>query len=194
MPKSKVSREEVASYWMNREEESGLAIDWADAHERCWRCGYKASLQFCHIVPEALGGPREASNLVLLCGRCHREAPNVQDPRFMWVWLRSTCVPFYDTYWTARGIQEFERMFGRKPFAGSEFDGVAEERALKMLQEELALTVVHFGEGRLNPSTYAAIFARIEEQITGKPVAAVQGSSDNRYYLEAIGMTRKLPR
>src|SRR5262249_7661154 len=67
-----------------REDECGLGVDWSEAEERCWRCGYKSSLQKCHIVPDSLGGAARPSNLVLLCCRCHREAPNVADPRFMW--------------------------------------------------------------------------------------------------------------
>lgn len=85
MPKTKHA--DIVNYWVSRQDECGLAVDWAEAHERCWRCGYKSRLHRCHIVPNAQGGPDEPSNLVLLCGRCHREAPNVADPSFMWLWL-----------------------------------------------------------------------------------------------------------
>ena len=113
---------EIVAYWETREEEGGLGVDWADADKRCWRCGYPTKrLQRCHIVPRAFGGPYAPENLVLLCRRCHREAPNVDDPRFMWIWLRATCLPFYDLYWTARGAVEFEEMFGRPPFCGTGF-------------------------------------------------------------------------
>jgi len=30
----------------------------------------------CHLVPHALGGADSPANLVLLCGRCHRDAPD----------------------------------------------------------------------------------------------------------------------
>ena len=71
----------------------------------CWACGYyrntkadiqnpthpnpfsswdKAKwLQKCHIIPHMLGGSSEASNLVLLCKRCHKVAPDNKRPRYM---------------------------------------------------------------------------------------------------------------
>ncbi|MEV6238890.1 HNH endonuclease signature motif containing protein [Lentzea sp. NPDC051838] len=80
-----------------------VAEHWGEAHDRCWRCGYKSLLEQCLIVPESLGGTDSADNLVLLCGRCRREAPNHQDPQYMWRWLRATRVSSDDTYWTIRG-------------------------------------------------------------------------------------------
>jgi hypothetical protein len=80
--------------------------------------------------------------------------------------MRATCVPICDTYWTERGIQVFEQMFGRKPFTTPEFDDLSEERALALLREELQKATVHFGEGNLNPSTIASVFALIEERVT----------------------------
>ncbi|MCP2331784.1 MULTISPECIES: HNH endonuclease signature motif containing protein [Actinoalloteichus] len=75
---------EIVDYWSARKDESDLAVDWSEAHERCWRCGYRSKLQKCHVIPGALGGPNTAENLVLLCGRCHHEAPNHQDPQYLW--------------------------------------------------------------------------------------------------------------
>src|SRR6185437_3016719 len=132
-----VSHKEIVDYWAGRMDECDLAIDWAEAGSRCWRCGYEAALQKCHITPRSLGGPEEPPNLVLLCGRCHREAPNVSDPRFMWIWLRTTGVGFYDLYWTVRGSQEFEKMFGRKPFTSPEFERLAEEEVLAAMRSEM---------------------------------------------------------
>jgi 5-methylcytosine-specific restriction endonuclease McrA len=63
-----------------REDECGLGVDWADARNRCWRCGREARLELCHIVPASRDGLRKSSNLVLLCKRCHKEAMNVSDP------------------------------------------------------------------------------------------------------------------
>jgi len=86
----------------------------------------------------------------------------------MWIWLRATCVPLYDMYWTNRDIEEFERMFGRKPFERHGFAEVMPERVLALLREEMRKTAVHFGEGRVNPSTIACTFALIEERVTGQ--------------------------
>src|SRR5262249_14409457 len=111
---------DIVNYWSERETECGLAVDWSEAHERCWRCGDKRRLEKGNIVPRSLGGTNEPENLVLLCKFCHRENPNVADPSFMWVWLRAHAFPTYDSYWIVRGFAEFEKLFGRKPF--SEFD------------------------------------------------------------------------
>jgi hypothetical protein len=88
----------------------------------------------------------------------------------MWIWIRATCVPFYNVYWTARGAQEFEEMFGRPPFTGVGFNKDLKATALKLLHSEIASATVHWGEGRLNPSTIAAVFAIVEEQLAGLPI------------------------
>lgn len=85
-----VTHREIVEYWAARESDAGLGVNWSEAETRCWRCGYEGRLERCHIVPSALGGADEPHNLVLLCKRCHREAPNVADPRYMWIWLRKT--------------------------------------------------------------------------------------------------------
>jgi hypothetical protein len=178
---------EIVAYWSQRECESGLAVDWAEAHERCWRCAYKSRLQRCHIVPASRGGTATPDNLVLLCRRCHREAPNVPDARFMWIWLRATCVSFYDLYWTARGAEEFEEMFGRPPFTGPAFPKEVETEALRLLRTEIGRAVVHWGEGRLNPSTIASIFALVEEKLTGLQIAPPTSSGREKRFLQAAG-------
>lgn len=107
----------------------------------------------------------EAGNLVLLCKFCHREAPNVTDPKFMWLWLRSTCEPFYDTYWSARGAEEFQRIFKRKPFAGLDELAGADERARSLFKALFDQVTIHWGEARLNPATVAWIYWRIEQEL-----------------------------
>lgn len=160
---------EIVDYWAGAEEESGLAVDWIEAHERCWRCGYKTKLEKCHIVPSSLGGSAARGNLVLLCGRCHREAPNHQNSQYMWIWLRATCVPFYDSYWTIRGLAEFEQMFGRKILAWATGSEIDPDRLLQefnvLLKKQFDKVIVHFGEGRLNPSTIACMMAEVEKEL-----------------------------
>ncbi len=85
----KTSKKEIVDYWFSKVDESGLSVDAAEAHERCWRCGCERSLERCHIIPASLGGEDKPSNLVLLCRRCHLENPNVLDPEIMWDWLRA---------------------------------------------------------------------------------------------------------
>jgi len=158
--------EAIVVYWSKKIDECEIGVDWSEAHERCWRCGYKAKLQKCHIVPHALGGKNSIDNLVLLCHQCHREAPNIVDPAYMWAWIKSTSTSFYDTYWVMRGLQEFEKIFKRSAFEGLDCANITQEKVLSLLKKEMGKTIVHFGEGRLNPSTIAAILRGIEKALT----------------------------
>jgi HNH endonuclease len=187
------SRQDIIDYWIRHQDECGLAVDWVDAHERCWRCGYKSRLERCHIIPHALGGSEDPENLVLLCGRCHREAPNVADPSFMWIWLRAACVPLYDTYWSIRGTFEFEQMFGRLPFAGIDLSESQLELAENWFREEMRNTAIHFGEGRMNPSTIACVLAKVEERLTGNLPKLRDQEWGTEYALRAMGMIVSSP-
>lgn len=35
----KTTKKEIVDYWTSKQEETGLSVDWAEADERCWRCG-----------------------------------------------------------------------------------------------------------------------------------------------------------
>ena len=159
---------EMVAYWSQDEDECGLSVDWAEAHERCWACARKRgerNLERCHIIPRALGGSNSASNLVLLCSRCHKQAPNVSDPSSMWFWLRSRAVSIYDTEWIMRGLEEFERLYGRKPIWNLE-QTLIQENIVSLVRKFKSKTIIHFGEGKQNPSTVAWIFAQIENEST----------------------------
>ena len=160
-----ISNREIVSYWTSRQDECGLGVDWADAHERCWRCGYKARLQRCHIIPEARKGRYSPDNLVLLRRRCHREAPNIADARYIWIWLRATSLGFYNLHICARAVLEFEMMFGRKPFVHPSFKNV--EAMYAEVEQILGSTIIHYGEGRTNAATLACAFAQLEEKYLG---------------------------
>ena len=100
---------EIVDYWVKHVDESELSVDFAEAHERCWRCGCRRRLERCHIVPDSLGGEDTPSNFVILCRRCHLDNPNVADPEIMWDWLRAYGVPLYDTFWTIQGMDEYNK-------------------------------------------------------------------------------------
>src|SRR5688500_11752055 len=86
----RTSETEIIEYWADCIDECSFGVDWADANEVCWRCGHESyNLHKCHIVPHSLGGLDTPSNLVLLCGRCHVENPNTDDPEFFWLWIRA---------------------------------------------------------------------------------------------------------
>lgn len=54
----KTSRKQIIEYWETCQDECELSVDWAEAEERCWRCGCETNrkLDRCHIIPHALGG------------------------------------------------------------------------------------------------------------------------------------------
>lgn len=86
----------------------------------------------------------------------------------MWLWLRNTCVPFYDTYWTHRGFEEYGRIFKKKPFSNLDKTEISNDEVNKLLSAELDKITWHFGEGRLNPSTIACIIAEVESKLEAK--------------------------
>jgi 5-methylcytosine-specific restriction endonuclease McrA len=146
--------EEIVKYWVSKVSECDLSIDWSEAHERCWRCGYEAGLERCHIVPQSLGGGDIPENYVLLCNTCHHEAPNINDKEFFWDWLKAHATSFYDTYWTMRSMKEYEFIYKVK----------IEEELIKYNVTDTEFCVFlktvglnqcsfHYGHTRLNVST-----------------------------------------
>ena len=118
------------------------------------------------MTPRALGGTDSPQNLVLLCSRCHKEAPNVADPSFMWLWLRRYAVTFYDTAWISRGYEEFEKIFKRKPHPG--LDQLPPSKVREALTKRYNMIITHFGEGKPNPSTVAWVLAEIEKDFAAE--------------------------
>jgi hypothetical protein len=72
-------------------EPSCFACGWMatdpDEPPEIWGVWERAALDRCHLVPHALGGLDVPQNLVLLCGRCHAEAPDVGAPEYMLRWI-----------------------------------------------------------------------------------------------------------
>lgn len=50
-----------------------------------WNRG--TGIQKCHIVPHQAGGADEASNLFLMCARCHEESPDTIMPELFFRWV-----------------------------------------------------------------------------------------------------------
>lgn len=164
----KTTHKQIVDYWDKNVCEEDLSVDFAEAHERCWRCGCECKLHRCHIIPHSLGGVDNASNLVLLCNRCHREAPNVNDVEFFWEWLKAQKTPCYDMYWIKRAIGEYKDIYNESVF---EIFVKYEMNFLELIDyitSQHKDVAIHFGEGKLNPSTIAwlikeFICIRIEE-------------------------------
>ena len=83
----------------------------------------------------------------------------------MWLWIESTAVAVYDTYWTYRVIEEFERIFGRKPFENILDDASLLQSAKELMKAEFQKVIVHYGECRLNAATSACVIAEIERNL-----------------------------
>lgn len=167
----KTTIKKIVNYWREHENECGLSIDFAEAAERCWRCGYERKLERCHIVPASRGGEDAPSNLVLLCKECHKENPNVTDPEIMWDWLRAYAVPFYNTFWYEMGLAEYERIYGIKIVDEIKKRNLPDEdiEEIKMrMKSILSKTIYHFGVGHLNPATFAGAFRMLLKEYDKK--------------------------
>jgi hypothetical protein len=80
--------QDAIRHWEPLIDESDLGCDADEWHHRCWCCGNKRKLQRCHIVAKQFGGTLRPDNVIPLCAECHDEAPDVNDPQFMWDWLK----------------------------------------------------------------------------------------------------------
>ncbi len=163
----KTDIKEAVEYWSARIDECGLSIDWAEGSTHCWRCGCEKNLERCHIIPDSLGGKDEASNIVLLCKRCHIDGPNVTDPEIMWDWIRSYGVAFYESFWNIMGMKEYEFIYHSSVQKDIKaiFDSAQIlpkdqdfEKVRMYLHESAECAIVHFGHPYLNNATMAGIY------------------------------------
>lgn len=159
---------EIVQYWESIVYEGDLGTDWCDAHTRCWRCGYKSSLDRCHIIPKSLGGSDGCDNLVLLCKSCHREAPNCPDSKYMWEWIKQTKVDMYDTFWTIRTFDEFKRINGRSPFSTPEFEDIDIVETIREIKNKMSEVITHYGERGINSSSMVWVIQECEQKYIKK--------------------------
>lgn len=176
----KTSRKQIIEYWETCQDECELSVDWAEAEERCWRCGCETNrkLDRCHIIPHALGGKDEPANFVLLCKRCHAEGPNVSDPEIMWDWIKSYGVAFYDTFWIHMGLKEHYFIYRRTvreeieeivKKSNRSYSEEEQDRFLKNIPEELNKRVsIHFGQHYLNVATVAGALRMIIKDLANE--------------------------
>lgn len=168
----KTTKEQIVKYWFEVVdiEESGLSVDAVEAHERCWRCGCKAKLERCHIIPHSLGGKDSQDNLVLLCHRCHIENPNVSDPQIMWDWIRTYGTPFYDTFWWLKCFEEYEFIYGKSLVEEIKERNIMNiKKFAKDVIENYKKTSIHFGHPYRNTVTKVGMIRMaLKEYDTGK--------------------------
>tara|TARA_B100000287_G_C20292363_1_gene646423 strand:+ start:54 stop:638 length:585 start_codon:yes stop_codon:yes gene_type:complete len=115
-PKKKYSKQQIVDYWKENHfeyEHQGMGTDWDRATDSCWRCGYFTDhLEKCHIIPDALDGDNEPHNLVLLCRKCHRHAPDFNNSEYMWKWIKAEQALGYEDFNSRRVLREYKKMFG----------------------------------------------------------------------------------
>lgn len=157
---------EIIKYWSLNIDECELSIDFSDASERCWRCGYKSKLQRCHIIPYSLGGKDIPDNFVLLCRLCHADGPNIADPGFFWDWLKAHKMTFYDTFWTDQGIREYEFIYKKSLMKEFSDLNISDFEKIKILmKEEIDKCTWHWGQPRMNSATIAGLFRMIVKRL-----------------------------
>lgn len=155
---SKTKHQQIIDHWSSKVYEGELSIDFSEANERCWRCGYKSKLEKCHIVPHSLGGKDEPNNYVLLCKLCHEENPNVRNQKIMWDWLKAHKADFYDTYWTLRGMKEYKFIYGKSLEQEFQQLEIKQQEVSLLLKNKMNEASLHYGRSRMNPATIAGIF------------------------------------
>jgi hypothetical protein len=168
----------IAQHWADSPDRFTFAPCLVDLGEPCcFACGYyserwdkgtpysswkRATLERAHIVPSSLGGSDDASNIILLCAPCHRDAPDWPDPSEMALWIADR---------PERSSKEFEDLEGwNKAFqavpgfadllAVAEADpdvpdGVAVQRLIDLVWESARRAGLHSGE--LSQGTKVAI-------------------------------------
>lgn len=87
-------RKKIVEYWMKVEPSF---VDDPDT-PACFACGFDgycgwntwgaARLEEAHIIAASIGGKVEPENLLLLCKRCHAEAPMTSVPWILLDWVR----------------------------------------------------------------------------------------------------------
>jgi hypothetical protein len=179
---------DIVDYWESRVDEGDIGIDWADSPERrCWRCAKLCKsktanrIERCHIIPHSLKGSNEPCNFVLLCKHCHKEAPNINCKDAMWLWIKQTSVPYYNTWLEIRTNRDYKEIFGscfnedmlkvcKKKLGGLSCDEI---KSFKLVLEDeykknLKEVSVHWGQTYFNYSTRAFLYHRVLEKLKRK--------------------------
>ena len=174
----KTTIKEAVDYWSRYIDENDLSIDWSEAHTHCWRCGCERNLQRCHIIPDALGGKDEPSNIVLLCKRCHADGPNVSDPDIMWDWIKAYAVPVYDIFWMILAFREYQFIYHRTftqeivdiySAAGIDLNDDSASGLLQEITRDISERASkHYGQPYFNTATIAGMFRVALKEFAGQ--------------------------
>lgn len=125
----------------------------------------RARLERAHIIPSSLGGPDDASNLLLLCKPCHQESPDWVDPAQMARWIATR------EERPSRELETFLAWFAAAERAPDFKDALASvvteegaaERVSELLRELLGRAGTHFGVGFSQGTRVAVLQAAADE-------------------------------
>ncbi|MBJ7428768.1 MAG: hypothetical protein JHD28_07425 [Bacteroidia bacterium] len=79
-------------------------------------------------------------------------------------WLKSQKTDIYGFYWQMRGLKEYESIYNETIEEAFSRCGIGINEMNKIeieIKNAMERTIIHFGEGRLNPSTIAGIFKKV---------------------------------
>lgn len=161
----KTTSKQIVEYWSEKVSDWELTVEWCNATKRCWRCGRETSLQRAHIIPDSLGGKDEPSNLILLCARCHGEAPNVTDPQIMWDWLKAYNTHSIASLGLLMALREYKFIYKNSFRHDAEYilnkANIPGEIDYAKIKEDLFSigkgTSIHFGQPYFNSATFAGM-------------------------------------
>lgn len=173
----KTTPRQIVEYWSKKVSELDISVDWSEADKNCWRCGCSKNLQRAHIVPDSLGGLDAPENLILLCEKCHSEAPNVTDPEIMWDWLMAYNTGSLYPLGTLMALREYEFIYKSSFMSDLEYilekskksiSEVDNKEIEKLLFSKGKETSTHFGQARINASTYAGLMRMFLKDLSCK--------------------------
>ena len=82
------SKKMILDYWLLQAECGVLDYDLCIVDtDICFACGGKTEGERHHIVPLHMGGNNDVSNLIILCGGCHHEAPDTHNVDLALRWI-----------------------------------------------------------------------------------------------------------
>lgn len=149
----------IVDYYMTYLSEEDLGVDLSEIHRRCWHCGDISKLYRCHIIPSSAGGEDVSSNFVLLCRRCHEQAPNCTDKKIMFDWLKADSSQIYNLYWGVQILALYDKIYNT--------DFLREYKKRDMIDSQLLKSIIykkfndikmHIGSGHINFSTWMGLF------------------------------------
>ena len=192
----KTTPKQIVEYWNSKVNELDITVDWCEAEKCCWRCGIETSLQRAHIIPDSLGGKDEPANLILLCGRCHGEAPNVTDPEIMWDWLKAYNTHSIASLGLLMALREYKFIYKNSFRHDAEYilnkANIPGEIDYAKIKEDLFSigkgTSIHFGQPYFNSATFAGMMRMFLKDLALKHgVEFPVGNDDDELSFSFIG-------